>query len=61
MSDQLSGVAEKVAEAESCLVVAMRLLDDAHRYDVSAHVDLALHVLRGTRNQSFVPDPDILA
>lgn len=36
-------------------------LDAAGRYDVSAHVDLALHQFRGTRGVLQVPSTDTLA
>jgi hypothetical protein len=61
MSEPSADVAEMLTQADGLLEAALRLLDDARRYDVAAHVDLALHVLRGTRNGTLSPEPDMIA
>jgi hypothetical protein len=61
MEKELTTVADKIAAAEVDLEAALRKLDSARRYDVAAHVDLALHTLRGTRMCLGIPDSDIRA
>jgi hypothetical protein len=61
MMNPVSGETDMVSLADAHLAAALRLLDDIDRYDVSAHVDLALHILRGTRGETAPPDPDITA
>jgi hypothetical protein len=41
--------AAELQSVDLLLQEALGLLDASRRYDVSAHVDLALHQLRGTR------------
>jgi hypothetical protein len=61
VSESSSDIVDKIALADAKLEQALRLLDDARRYDVSAHVDLALHILRGTMSQSQSTEPDMIA
>jgi hypothetical protein len=61
MQELLTEKADKLALADEHLNKALCLLDDARRFDVAAHVDLALHILRGTRDESCSPDLDTTA
>jgi hypothetical protein len=61
MHTNLTEAADMIAKAEEHLEAALGLLDEAYRYDVSAHVDLALHILRNTRSEPLAPDSDISA
>jgi hypothetical protein len=45
----------EIAAIDTLLEEALTRLDDIERYDVSAHVDLALHRLRGKRNVFYKP------
>jgi hypothetical protein len=47
----LKSLSQEENEAiDALLTRALHLLDNAGRYDVSAHVDLALHILREGRS-----------
>jgi hypothetical protein len=49
MDEKINDLPDMVAKAEAYLEASLSLLDEARLYDVAAHVDLALHILRGTR------------
>jgi hypothetical protein len=49
MTLKLSAHEENLEEVDDLLQEALTRLDAAGRFDVSAHIDLALHQLRGTR------------
>jgi hypothetical protein len=48
--DLINSELAALQKADLLLQEALGLLDAARRYDVSVHVDLALHQLRGTRH-----------
>ena len=48
----------EIAAIDTLLEEALTRLDDIGRHDVSAHVDLALHHLRGKRNVFYKPPED---
>jgi hypothetical protein len=60
MKENSSKIVSQV-HAEKLLIQALRLLDELNRYDVSAHVDLALHILRGTTRDHILPPEDSLS
>jgi hypothetical protein len=48
----------EITYVDSLLEDALTRLDSMGRFDVGAHVDLALHHLRGTRNVVHTQDED---
>jgi hypothetical protein len=56
-----SGLPDPVSvidQADALLVAALELLDGLRRYDVGAHVDLALQTLRGKHGAALPPPID---
>jgi hypothetical protein len=48
-----------IKQVDTLLSAALEILDAARRYDVAAHVDLAIVTLRGTRNAAQPSPIDI--
>jgi hypothetical protein len=51
--------AERLCRADQLLSEALLILDTLSRHDVAAHVDFALHVLRGTSRDRLIGPEDI--